>query len=44
VLVTDSVVDAVRGSPHLSFDEIGQVKLKGFDQPRQLCRAVLKES
>jgi adenylate cyclase len=44
VLVTDSVVEAVRGSSHLSFDEIGQVKLKGFDAPRQLCRAALKES
>ena len=43
VLVTDSVVDAVRDSPHLSFDEIGQVKLKGFAEPRQLCRAVLRE-
>jgi adenylate cyclase len=40
VLVSDSVVDAVRGSSHLSFEGIGQVKLKGFDQPRQLCRAV----
>jgi adenylate cyclase len=40
VLVTDSVVDAVRGSVHLGFEGIGQVKLKGFDQPRQLCRAV----
>jgi len=44
VLVTDSVVEAVRGSSHLSFDEIGQVKLKGFNEPRQLCRATLKES
>ena len=43
VLVTDSVVDAVRDSPHLSFDEIGQVKLKGFAEPRQLCRATLRE-
>jgi adenylate cyclase len=40
VLVSDSVVDAVRGVPYLSFEGIGQVKLKGFDQPRQLCRAV----
>jgi adenylate cyclase len=40
VLVTDSVVEAVRGVPHLVFEPIGQVKLKGFDQPRQLCRAV----
>jgi adenylate cyclase len=44
VLVTDSVVDAVRDSPHLGFEEIGQVKLKGFSEPRQLCRAVQRES
>ena len=43
VLVTDSVVDAVGSSSHLSFDPIGQVKLKGFDEPRQLCRAVRRE-
>jgi adenylate cyclase len=42
VLVTDSVVDAVRDSAHLSFEEIGQVKLKGFDEPRELCRATRK--
>jgi adenylate cyclase len=40
VLVTDSVVDAVRDASHLSFAEIGQVKLKGFSEPRRLCRAV----
>jgi adenylate cyclase len=39
VLVTDSVVDAVGSSDHLEFAPIGQVKLKGFDEPRQLCRA-----
>jgi adenylate cyclase len=39
VLVTDSVVDAVGSSDHLRFEGIGQVKLKGFDEPRQLCRA-----
>jgi adenylate cyclase len=39
VLVTDAVVDAVEGSEHLNFEAIGQVKLKGFDEPRQLCRA-----
>jgi adenylate cyclase len=42
VLVTDSVVDAVRDSAHLSFEAIGQVKLKGFDEPRELCRATRK--
>jgi len=44
VLVTDSVVEAVRGSAHLGFEGIGQVKLKGFDEPRQLCRAVPRAS
>ena len=39
VLVTDSVVEAVSDSTHLSFEPIGQVKLKGFAEPRQLCRA-----
>jgi class 3 adenylate cyclase len=43
VLVTDSVVEAVGGSSHLDFEPIGQVKLKGFDEPRQLCRAVRRE-
>jgi adenylate cyclase len=44
VLVTDAVVEAVRGSPHLRFEAIGQVKLKGFDEPRRLCRAMGKET
>jgi adenylate cyclase len=43
VLVTDAVVDAVSG-PHLAFEGIGQVKLKGFDEPRQLCRAMPRAS
>jgi adenylate cyclase len=43
VLVTDVVVDAVGAAGHLSFEGIGQVKLKGFNQPRQLCRAVARE-
>jgi adenylate cyclase len=43
VLVTDAVVDAV-AAPHLAFEGIGQVKLKGFDEPRQLCRAVPRAS
>jgi class 3 adenylate cyclase len=44
VLVTDSVVEAVRDSSHLTFEEIGQVKLKGFDEPRELCRAIPKDA
>jgi adenylate cyclase len=43
VLVTDSVVEQVSQSAHLRFEGIGQVKLKGFDQPRQLCRATVPE-
>ncbi|MEA2466697.1 MAG: adenylate cyclase [Thermoleophilaceae bacterium] len=43
VLVSDRVVDAVTSSRHLRFEPIGQVKLKGFDEPRQLCRAVRRE-
>lgn len=41
VLVTDAVVDQVGRGSGLAFEGIGQVKLKGFDQPRQLCRATL---
>ena len=40
VLVTDSVVDAVSDSGHLSFEGIAAVKLKGFDEPWRLCRAI----
>ena len=43
VLVTDSVTAAVHDA-HLVFEGIGQVKLKGFDEPRQLCRVVPRES
>ena len=43
VLVTDSVVDAVSGASHLRFEAIGSVKLKGFDEPRQLCRAAARD-
>jgi adenylate cyclase len=38
VLVTDEVAEAVSAGQHVSFEEIGEVKLKGFDQPTQLCR------
>ncbi len=43
VLVTDAVVGAVSGRPQLRFEAIGEVKLKGFDEPRQLCRAIARE-
>jgi adenylate cyclase len=38
VLVTGQVADEIRDSPHLRLDPIGQVKLKGFTEPRSLCR------
>ena len=41
VVVTDSVVERVAESEHLVFEGVGQVKLKGFDEPRQLCRATM---
>ena len=43
VLVTDQVVDASGSPDHLGFEDIGQVKLKGFDEPVDLCRAFPKE-
>ena len=43
VLVTDSVMDSITQKDHLRFENIGQVKLKGFDEPRRLFRATLKE-
>ena len=43
VLVSDAVTEALRDAPHLKFEEIGQVKLKGFAEPRMLCRAVRRE-
>jgi len=39
VLVSDAVVDRVAESEHLVFNGVGQVKLKGFAEPVQLCRA-----
>src|SRR3954454_15735143 len=38
VLVTGQVLDDVRDTSHLRIDNIGQVKLKGFNDPRALCR------
>ena len=43
VLVTDAVTKQVARSDHLEFEDIGEVKLKGFDQPAILCRALPKE-
>jgi adenylate cyclase len=39
VIVTDSVMEAIKTSDWLRFDDIGTVKLKGFAEPRGLCRA-----
>jgi adenylate cyclase len=43
VLVTGEVAQALSNLPHLRFEEIGEVKLKGFDEPRSLCRVTEKE-
>jgi adenylate cyclase len=40
VVVSDSVMDEIHDDDHLGFENIGQVKLKGFDEPRNLCRVV----
>jgi class 3 adenylate cyclase len=39
VIVTDAVTDSIKSADWLKFDDIGTVKLKGFDEPRVLCRA-----
>ncbi|HEX4717736.1 MAG TPA: adenylate/guanylate cyclase domain-containing protein, partial [Thermoleophilaceae bacterium] len=38
VLVTGQVLEELRDTTHLRVDSIGQVKLKGFTEPRSLCR------
>jgi adenylate cyclase len=38
VLVTGQVIEELREVAHLHIDNIGQVKLKGFNEPRSLCR------
>ncbi len=40
VLITDAVRDVVDRCDHLDFEDIGQVKLKGFSEPRLLSRAM----
>ena len=42
VIVTDSVIEAIKTSDWLQFEDIGTVKLKGFDEPRMLCRAQIQ--
>ncbi len=41
VLVTDAVVERVSQSDSVEFEGVGQVKLKGFDEPRRLFRAAV---
>jgi adenylate cyclase len=43
VIVTDSVMEAIKTSDWLRFEEIGEVKLKGFDEPKALCRAQIDD-
>src|SRR3954452_4158357 len=38
VLVTGQAIDELRDLAHLHVDNIGQVKLRGFAEPRSLCR------
>jgi adenylate cyclase len=42
VIVTDSVMEAIKTSDWLRFENIGTVKLKGFDEPKALCRAQIQ--
>ena len=35
VLATDTVMDAIGDQDHLEFENLGEVKLKGFDEPAQ---------
>ncbi len=39
VLVTSAAADSIDRDEHLQFEPIGEVKLKGFDEPEQLRRA-----
>ena len=41
VLVTGAVIERVAESEHLAFEGVGQVKMKGFDETVQLCRATM---
>jgi adenylate cyclase len=41
VLATSGAMEAIERSDHLEISTIGQVKLKGFDEPQLLCRVAL---
>jgi adenylate cyclase len=43
VIVTDAVMEQIETSEYLQFENIGEVKLKGFDHPTSLCRAQIEE-
>jgi adenylate cyclase len=43
VLMSDSVKDLIGDVDHLTFETIGQVKLKGFDEPRYLFRVAARD-
>jgi adenylate cyclase len=43
VLVSGAVADTIGKSDHLAFEGIGEIKLKGFDEPTAMFRAVPKE-
>jgi adenylate cyclase len=43
VLVSDAVAEALGSASHLQLEEVGQVKLKGFDDPHWLSRATRLE-
>lgn len=38
VLVTDAVRETVQRAEHLAFEDVGTVKLKGFEEPQRLSR------
>ena len=44
VIITDAVRERVEHLDHLAFEDIGQVKLKGFSEPRTLSRAMQAEA
>jgi adenylate cyclase len=43
VIVTDAVMEQIKTSEWLKFEDIGEVKLKGFAEPTALCRAQIED-